>query len=186
MRTRSPAVGLLVSLLSVSPLAAQGLGDVAARERAKREKETAGADAARQVFDNEDLERGRPAGSEQKDGKKRTSSSAASQSPSGEEVGAPEAGIVSPDISAPDREAEPPSPPGGSSVAELEARIKVLQDRLNPMSGSYIFGPFGSGDPTEEPRTRDELQRLEAELVKAREEAARAPVPPRREQESAQ
>ncbi len=172
---------LLVALtVPLPPAAAQGLGDASARERAKREKQETGADRVGKSFSNDDLELGRPKGSA---ASKKTAASAAPSEPApsseSETASSPEPG----ETATPSAEQAAPEEP---DIPALEARIKLLQDKLNPMSGTYIFGPFGSGDPTEEPRTRDELQRLEAELAKAREAAARAPAPARRESEPAQ
>ena len=155
---------LLALALPVSPVAAQGLGAAAARERAKRAKQAGGPEGAGKTFSNEDLERGKPKGA------KKTPAAAQPTPP------ATSAPVASPEPDKPAPRAEPNKP--GPDIAELEAKIKVLQDKLNPMSGSYIHGAFGSLDPNEEARVRSELQQLEAELAKAREELANPPVRP--------
>jgi hypothetical protein len=164
---------LLALTIPASSAAPQGLGDAAARERARREKQAKAGDAGNS-FSDADLERGKPAHAKEAGGakEKATEPAAPSQPASSSE---PESEPTPP----------PPADPAPSRIPELEARIKALQEKLNPMSGSYIFGPFGSNDPTEEPRAREELQQLEAELAKAREEAAHPAPPPRQEREPA-
>jgi hypothetical protein len=174
MATRPFAVGLLALIVPASLAAAQGLGDAAARERAKREKS-----ASSRSYSNDDLERGRPTGSAKK---KTTASSAASpeHAPSStsdtatsSEAGAPSRRSESSESSEPrePRESREPARPPQSNTAALEARIKGLQDKLNPMSGSFIYGATGSGDANEEARVRSELQQAEAELAQARQSA---------------
>lgn len=185
MQARAVAILLLALTVEPPPAPAQGLGDASARERARRAKQAAGADRSGKSFSNDDLERGRPKGSSPS---KKSGASAAPSEPApsepahlseSETASSPEHGEPAPP---PAEQAAPDEP----DIPALEARIKLLQDKLNPMSGTYIFGPFGSGDPTEEPRTREELQRLEAELVQAREAAARTPAPAQVESEPAQ
>jgi len=61
----SRRIALVSGLLSaslVTPLAAQGLGDTAAREREKRAAQAKAKQDAAKVFTNEDLDKGRPPG----------------------------------------------------------------------------------------------------------------------------
>jgi hypothetical protein len=172
------AVLLLALTVPVSPASAQGLGDAAASARAKRQKQAAGGTG--KSFSNEDLERGKPAAA------KKTKASSAAPSESAPSTTSETESAPEPE--APPQSEPPPEPPAEPvaeppTIPELEARVKLLQDKLNPMSGTYIFGPFGSGDPTEEPRTRNELQQLEADLAKAREAAERALAAPQEESE---
>ncbi len=147
---------LLVLALPLSPALGQGLGDAAARERAKRGKQ--GGQGP--TFSNDDLERGKPKDS----GKKKE----------GEEEGKPAPPPTSPDLEPAPPPAAPatPDPP---DIAGIEAKIKEVQDKLNPMSSNYVHGAFGSLDPNEEARLRSELSRLQAELAKAQEELAKTP-----------
>ncbi len=164
-------LALAFALPALAP--AQGLGDMAARERAKREKETSRAAPAPPSFSNEDLERGRPPAPKGKKGSE-TSGSAAS-TPSA----APPSESGSPVAQEPERaQPKPEEPrPAPSQVAALEARVKELQDKLNPMSGSFIYGATGSNDPSEEARVRSELQQLEAQLAAARSTPAQSSPP---------
>jgi predicted nucleic acid-binding Zn-ribbon protein len=61
-----------------------------------------------------------------------------------------------------------------SKVASLEARIKELGEKLNPMSGSFIYGATGSNSANEEAQVRDQLRQAEAELPEARQQLADA------------
>jgi hypothetical protein len=56
----------------------------------------------------------------------------------------------------------------------VQGLIKELQDKLNPMSTSYIFGASGSNDANEELRVREELRQAERDVASAREQAAAA------------
>ncbi len=60
------------------------------------------------------------------------------------------------------------------AVAGLEAELQTLQAKLNPMSGSFIYGGTGSNDPAEEARVRSRLPVLEQELARARQTLAEA------------
>ena len=160
---------LAVSALAASA-AAQGIGDTAARERAKRAKEAAArkAEPAR-VFTNDDL----------KEGEEKKASSEAGQD-------------AAPPPPPPPIESRPPSNEGRreqmasdrpfldavsaaeNQVRALEARIQELGNKLNPMSGSFIYGPTGSNSPNEEAQVRAELTQTEAGLVRAREGVAQA------------
>jgi hypothetical protein len=172
-------LGLVVTVSLPVVAMAQGLGDAAVRERARREKQAASGHDGRR-FSNDDLEQGKPTGAGKT--KKKTSSSPASseQAPSStrDTATSSESGPPSPRS----EPSEPASPPE-SATAALEARIQRLQDKLNPMSGSFIYGASGSGDANEELRVRSELQQAEAELARARQASSGAPAPPQERNE---
>jgi hypothetical protein len=159
--SRIAVLGLLAVALPALG-AAQGLGDVAAREKARRAKQ---AKAEPKVFTNQDLDGGRPP----------------SATGSGDAGAAAESGSeASPAEPAPDDRMAQERPlldaitSAQTNVSAIEARIKELGDKLNPMSGSFIYGPTGSGDANEEARVRDEMRQAEAQLVEARQALAAA------------
>jgi len=163
VRRISTLLGLLALLLPTLG-AAQGLGDVAAREKAKR-AQPAKSKAEAKVFTNQDLDQGRPP----------------SAPGSGEPGAAPEAGIGgSPPEPAEDDRMAQERPlldaitSAQSNVSSVEARIKELGDKLNPMSGSFIFGATGSNDANEELQVREQMRQAEAQLVEARQALAAA------------
>jgi hypothetical protein len=161
MSARRVATVLGLLALALPALgAAQGLGDVAAREKAKRAQQ---AKAEAKVFTNEDLDAGRPP----------------STTGSGEPAGVPESGSAPAEPSGEDRaQGERPLldavTAAQASVASSEARVKELGDKLNPMSGSFIYGATGSNDANEELRVRAEMQEAEARLLEARQALAAA------------
>lgn len=61
-----------------------------------------------------------------------------------------------------------------SRVSGVEQRVKQLTDKLNPMSGSFIYGATGSNDPQEEARVRTALTQAQNELIQARRELTEA------------
>jgi hypothetical protein len=152
---------LLVLLALVLPglAAAQGLGDLAARERAKRAKQESAKKAP--LITNEDLDKGRPAG-------------AASTSGEGASSTVPEGGGDSPasppieDRFAAERAYLDAVQAARDRVAAVESRIQGLQAKLNPMSGSFIYGASGSNSANEEAEVRAQLQQAEGELSGAR------------------
>jgi hypothetical protein len=166
MSLRWIAVGVVgLALAPGASSFAQGLGDVASRERAKRAEAAKKAEPARQ-FTNEDLDAGRPAGTE--------------ATPAGE---TPQAGgdegreAERPDTALPSERLRPELDAVSSArsrVSGLEARIRDLGDKLNPMSGSFIFGPTGSNDANEEAAVRAEMSQAETELGQARGDLAAA------------
>jgi chromosome segregation ATPase len=148
----------LVAFVLPAVSVAQGLGDVAARERAKREAAKKASDA--KVITNDDLDKARPPGS---------------ASPSGTSVSGRE-----------ERPAEDSSPPpiedrlanerpyldalqaAKTRVSQIEQKIQNLRSKLNPMSGSFIYGATGSNSAEEEAQVREQLTQAEAELNEAR------------------
>jgi hypothetical protein len=164
-------VSVLAPLVLALPgwLAAQGLGDAAAAERAKRAKQ-AGAkktDETR-VFTNADLDKGRPPGAE-----RAGSESPASAAPAEGEGGSSDEPSVQ-DRFADERPLLDALTAAQSRVSTLEARIQELRSKLNPMSGSFIYGAFGSNSANEELAVRSELQQAETDLPGARQEVAAA------------
>ncbi len=163
----SAVVVLAGSLLPVLVLA-EGIGDVAARERARREKQALAGTTEAPTYTNLDLPQNEP-----EDGKKAATNETrrtASQSDplpevsasSGSERGAAEesseeVSIEQAEVAARERQ-----------VAALEAERQELQAKLNPMSGTFIYGGTGSNSPAEEARVRNRLSALEQEIPKAR------------------
>ena len=158
----------LVLFLVPGLVAAQGLGDVAARERHKRE--AAGHREKPRVIGNDDL---------RKDG----SASTPAETPGGDATA--EAGSSrrrDPD----QRGSQDPGPnqleqaqaavdAARASVVGAEERVKALGDKLNPMSPSFIYGGTQVGDAVgEEMRTRDELREAEAQLAEVRDALVKA------------
>ena len=160
--------------------AAQGLGDVAARERARRDKEEAKKKPP--VLTNEDLDKGRPPKSGASTGAV-TTPSAAGSGVTPAESSSRESPL--PESSPP--ESRPPEDRFGQErpyldavqqaqtrVSQTESRIQQLQAKLNPMSTSFIYGSQGSNSPTEEAEVREQLTQAEAELTQARQDLAAA------------
>lgn len=162
---RAAIVFSVLALLLPAAGAAQGLGDTAAREKEKRAKqEKAAKKAESRVFTNEDLNEGRPPDSKPGPAASAGSGSAPAPEPSAE---SPEAApqvdpqeAVRPQIDALQQ--------AQAHAAAVEARVNDLAAKLNPMSGSFIYGSQGSNDANDEAETRQQLQAAEAELREAR------------------
>ena len=159
-RRVATVLGLLAFLAPVVA-AAQGLGDVAARERAKRAKQEEGNKASKaKVITNEDLDASRPPGA----------------APTGGQ------GASAPPESRPDTPTTPPLTDrladerpyldaiqaAQTRLANIEQRIQELRSKLNPMSGSFIYGVSGSNSANEEAQVRAQLSQAEGELNEAR------------------
>lgn len=166
MSARRVATVLAVMALALPALgAAQGLGDVAARERAKRaQQEKAKAEA--KVFTNEHLDKGRPPST--------AGSADPAAAPEGGSEPSPAAEPSGDDRATQERPLLDSVAAAQASVSANEARIKELADKLNPMSGSFIFGATGSNDANEELRVREEMRQAEAQLIEARQALAAA------------
>ena len=166
---RAPGL-LLVSVLAAlaAPAAlAQGIGDVAARERDSREKAGKKAETG-PVFTNDDLDARRPPGSERDD----DDAGEATES-STEERREPERRYERRDADT--AEQTQAVNRAQAQVDSIEKRIRELNGRLNPMSRDYVYGAARSGDAAaEELRIKEELRELEDRLVRARQDLARA------------
>lgn len=157
----------VLGALVASAAGAQGIGDKAAKERAKR-AQAKGKEA--KVFTNTDLDAGRPPGS-----KPSSEDANAGAAATSSESSAP---TSSPDPYAQNREQDKgyvdAVAAAQGQVAAVEARIKELSSKLNPMSMSYIYGSGGSNDANEEQRVRSELREAEEQLTAARQAVAQA------------
>ena len=147
----------------VSTSAAQGLGDTAARERAKR-AQTKKPDA--KVFNNDDLAAGRPPGQKKEDAAAQAQPQAASEPETLQPARDDSRSEVNAYVDAL-RAAE-------GEVKAVEGRVQDLSARLNPMSLTYIYGAGGSNDANEELRVRAELRQAEEQLAAARQAVATA------------
>ncbi len=151
----------LLCLAVPGRVAAQGLGGAAARERDRRAKEAQAKKRGEgKVFTNEDL-----AGS--------------SPPPATDSEMHPEASRADDREDREDRRAaEQPfldAVSGAQSrLSALERRIQELQSKLNPMSGSFIYGASGSNSAAEEADARAELSGAEGKLAAARQDLATA------------
>ena len=163
-------MGMILGLLALAlpaGAAAQGLGDTAAQQRAKRAREAQAKKAETKVFTNDDLSAGRPP-------EEKTTSATAAPSAAPQMAGGGEA------PSEPDRlnEEQPyveAVQQAQAQVAATEARIRELSEKLNPMSIKFIYGAAASGDAAgEEARTRTALTQAEAQLLDARRALATA------------
>jgi hypothetical protein len=155
----------LVAFVLPAVAAAQGLGDVAARERAKRDAAKKASEA--KVLTNDDLDRGRPPGSTSTSG-----ASAAAREERPEEAPSPP---PMEDRLAAERPYLDALQAAQTRVAQIEQRIQELRSKLNPMSSSFIYGGTSGGDlVAEEMRIREELTRAEGELNEARQAVAAA------------
>lgn len=161
---RAAAVIAALGLVA-APAAAQGLGDKAARERAKRAAEAKKKKEPAKSFTNEDLEAGRPPGTKPAEGAAEQPAAGGAEAPAPAPVEAP-------------LERERPYLDAVSSAQQAltaaETRVRALADKLNPMSVSYIYGAGGSNDANEELRVRAELTQAESELQAARQALATA------------
>ena len=160
-----PAVLLGLALPSWS--AAQGLGGAAASEKARRTLAPKKGDEGKS-FTNVDLEKGRPP----------VPAGGAATAP----AAAPAAGAAaSSEASAPIQDRNTEEKPlldaisaAQERVSAVEEQIRVLGDKLNPMSGSFIYGAGGSNSVAEEQQTRQQLTRSQGELAQARQAVAEA------------
>ena len=165
VRRVATVLGLLAFVLP-AVVTAQGLGDVAARERAKREAAKKPAEA--KVLTNEDLDKGRPPGTERTGGE-RASAPASEESRSEAPTSPPME-----DRLASERSYLDAIQAAQTRVSEIEQQIQNLRSKLNPMSGSFIYGASGSNSANEEAQVRDQLSRAEGELNAARQTVVEA------------
>lgn len=154
------AMGLLGSFL-VAPAAAQGLGDTAARERAKRAAKAQAQKEPGKTFTNDDLNQGRPPGA------KSESAGAEAEASQAEDGPAP-APAPGEDRVTQERSYLDAITAAQQGVTAAETKVRQLSEKLNPMSVSYIYGAGGSNDANEELRVREELRQAESQLQAAR------------------
>jgi hypothetical protein len=154
----------VLALLVVFPLlaglaSAQGLGDAAAKERQKRHEERG---KQPRVYDNQDLDEGKPAKKPGTSTEEAASATPPAEAPEDDDrraIDADHARVV---------EAEAQLKAAEDNLAALQSRKKAAEDKLNPMSPSFIYGAAASIDAAgEEMRTKEELQKIEAELPEA-------------------
>jgi hypothetical protein len=180
MTARRIAIALALLCLAVpGRVAAQGLGGAAARERDRRAKEAQAKKRGEgEVFTNEDLTQGERPGTPAAAGE--GSSGGFSPPPAKGAQTRPEAASPPDDREdGEDRRAtEQPfldAVSGAQSrLSVVEKRIQELQSKLNPMSGSFIYGATGSNSAVEEANARAELSGAEGELAAARQDLATA------------
>lgn len=169
MTARRLATALaLLALAGPAAVAAQGLGDAAARERVRRDaaRKAAAAKAAEEakVFTNEDLEAGRPPGA--KPGEAQAAPAEAGSAPAESPPLQDRFGDERPYLDA--------LQAAQTRLAGVEQRIQELRAKLNPMSSSFIYGAYGSNSANEEAQVREQLSQAEAELDEARQAVAAA------------
>jgi len=151
---------------------AQGLGTVAAREKAKRAEAKAKKPEAK-VFTNTELEQGRPPGWKKEEGAAEPAPSETSSASSPTENTQPRT-LSTGDRAEQERSYLEAITEAQQGVSAAEGRVRQLQEKLNPMSVAYIYGAGGSNDANEELRVRQELTQAEAELQTARQQLGTA------------
>jgi len=167
-------VALVAALLALGIpglAAAQGLGETAARERERREKESKEkGEESGPAYTNHDLDAIRPpeakSDSEDDSGDDAASSST---SPRREERPRPSGRVRGRDD--PGRQRRDEVSRAQAEVDGIEARIRELNGKLNPMSRDYVYGEARNVDAAnEELRIRAELNELENDLRRARQD----------------
>jgi hypothetical protein len=169
MRARALHLTFVLTFLGLPPaVAAQGLGDTAARERERREKESQTKKGeATPVYTNHDLDAIRPAGADDDSDEDDAAVSEAGDSGRGARPSRPVGRIRGRDDDL--RPYRDGVSNAQAEVDRIERQIQELNGRLNPMSRDYIYGAAQSGDAAgEELRIRAELAELEERLVDAR------------------
>ncbi|MFI5168865.1 MAG: hypothetical protein ACHQM7_00775 [Vicinamibacterales bacterium] len=151
---------------------AQGLGTVAAREKAKRAESKAKKPEAK-VFTNTELEQGRPPGWKKDESAGASASSETSSESSPTENTQPRT-LTTSERAEGERSFVEAITQAQQGVSAAEGRVRQLQEKLNPMSVAYIYGAGGSNDANEELRVRQELTQAEAELQSARQQLGTA------------
>ncbi len=169
-----------IAILSLpAAVAAQGLGDTAARERVRRESESQDTKAdTRPVYTNNDLKVYRPAGGEddvddESNGDEGDDGDTAAEREARAEEQRSRSRVRG--RTDPNRAQRDEAGRAQSEVDQIEARIRRLNGRLNPMSRDYIYGQARSVDAAnEEIQVRQELSELEERLRDARRDLAEA------------
>lgn len=155
----------VAALLLPALSAAQGLGDVAARAREDRQQRAKKPQPVR-TFTNDDLPERDP------------SEASDEASPGDEDRSRPDdSGSSSrePESSGPDEEELDRA---RNRVLRLEATVDELEQKLNPMSTTYIYGgtggPVGGVQADEEQAVRRQLDAAQQQLEQARDSLAEA------------
>jgi hypothetical protein len=161
-------LGLAIATLALPALsAAQGLGDIAARAKADREQRAQEAPQPVRTFTNDDLPERDPS----EDSEDEVTPDEGDESPPEDRASRSRAR----DSGGPD-EAEIER--SRNRVRRLEAMVEELQQRLNPMSTTYIYGgtggPVGGVQSDEERAVRRQLDAAQQQLDQARESLAEA------------
>jgi hypothetical protein len=157
----------LVLLLAIVGLAlpslseAQGLGDVAAKARQEREQRSTEPKEPVRSFSNDDLpEREESDDDDEYDSGEDRSSDRGSSSGGSEALSA--------------REREEELARARTRVQRLEGKVEELEQKLNPMSTTYIYGgtggPVGGSQADEEIAIRRQLDATRDQLEDARED----------------
>jgi len=142
--------------------AGQGLGGAAAREKSRRAAAEKKGDP--KSFTNVDLEKGRPPGA----------ASGTTAAPAAGDAAGGEATAPIEDRNFEEKSLLDAISAAQESVSAVEERIRMLSDKLNPMSGSFIYGAGGSNSVAEEQQTRQQLTESQSELLQARQAVAQA------------
>jgi hypothetical protein len=175
MKPGPVAIASCVLALLAAISSAQGLGDTAAREKAKREKRRAGT---ARVITNQDLESGRPPGWKPESGTATSSPSPAPEASSeGDSSESESSRSPFEDRNAALRPYLDAVTQAQSRLGETETRIRELQGKLNPMSTTFIYGEFndtGTDKAAEEAQVRSELTEAEGRLAEAKQALAAA------------
>jgi hypothetical protein len=151
---------LVLGLLAPALAVAQGLGDTAAREREKRAKQAVKNAAPARVFTEADLDAGRPPGQAEAAGQSATAPAHEAPTEAGPPPLEDPQAAVRPYIENL-RQAQ-------ARVEAVEARMRELQGKLNPMSTTFIYGASGSNSANEEAEVRQQLREAESEMREAR------------------
>jgi hypothetical protein len=179
VRARGLSGLLLTALLALPALcAAQGLGDVAARAREERQsKATSGQTSEGPTYSNDDLEGLAEKTNEDSAGTVSTPAAAGGSS-SGDPGGGGATRSPEPTRAAREKPFEDRVSEAQARVQALEASVEELQQRLNPMSTTYVYagtgGPTGGSQADEEQRVRQQLAAAEQQLGQARQQLSAA------------
>jgi hypothetical protein len=153
----------LLGFWLVAPTSAQGLGDTAAREKAKRAAKAEAKKEPGKTFTNSDLDQGRPPGAKPESGGAEAAPASAEEGPVPAHSPAAAEDRVTQERSYLDAITA-----AQQGVTAAETKVRQLSEKLNPMSLSYIYGAGGSNDANEELRVREELRQAESQLQAAR------------------
>lgn len=167
-------------------LAAQGLGDHAAREKQRREAEKKAEPASEYVYTQHDLEQYRPVDSDDDEDDE--------GDPDGDGEGATSANDeIDEELrrmraqrvrgrNDPNRAQRDEASRAQSEVDQIERRMRELNGKLNPMSRDYIYGEANTGSAANQEleikqelaELQDDLRQAQQDLVDANAELANA------------